>query len=298
MTTSDLSASLRPIGVWTFTDGLSARDAGEAAKRIEALGYSALWHPETVGRDPLVHLAHLVGVTDTLLLATGIANLYNRHPGAMKQARNTLAEQSGGRFINGIGVSHKPLVEGLRGLSYDKPVTAMRGYLDAMEASPYQGPEPAEAAPVVLAALGPKMIALARDRSDGAHPYFTTPEHTRQAREILGPDKLLCVEQKVILAAPAEQDAARDAALAQVARYGALPNYRNNWKRLGYTEEQIEAQDPGFVDDLIVIGDPDAIRARIAEHYAAGATHVCIQPVSLKGRPTPDLDVLTALAPE
>jgi probable F420-dependent oxidoreductase len=293
---TDLTDRLIPIGVWTSTDGLTARDAAETAKKIEALGYSALWHPETVGRDPLVHLAHLANATQTLMLATGIANLYNRHPGTMKQARNTLAEQSGGRFINGIGVSHKPLVEGVRGLSYDKPLTTMRDYLDAMEASPYEGPQPVVPAPVVLAALGPKMIALARDRTDGVHPYFTTPAHTREARNMLGSEKLLCVEQKVILTADAR--AAREAAEAQIERYGALPNYRNSWKRLGYTEEQIEAKDPTFVEDLIVWGDADAIRGRLAEHYAAGASHVCIQPISLAGRRILDLKVLRALAPE
>ncbi|WP_309233577.1 TIGR03620 family F420-dependent LLM class oxidoreductase [Conexibacter sp. W3-3-2] len=292
---SALAERLRVPGVWTFTDALGAREAADVARRIEALGYSALWHPETVGREPFSHLAHLAGATDTLLLATGIANLYNRHPGAMKQAAMTLAEQSDGRFLNGIGVSHRPLVEGLRGLSYDKPLTAMRTYLDAMDASPYAGPQPAEPAPVVLAALGPKMLALAAERAAGAHPYFTTPEHTRRAREILGPDKLLCVEQKVILST--DEAAARAAAHQQTERYGALPNYRNNWKRLGYTEEQIAANDPAFVDDLIVWGDVGTIRARIDEHYAAGATHVCIQPISLEGRPTPDLDVLEALAP-
>lgn len=296
MSSATLAQRLRTPGVWTFTDALPAAAAAEAARRIEALGYSALWHPETVGRDPFVHLAHLAGATDTLLLATGIANLYNRHPGAMKQAAMTLAEQSGGRFINGIGVSHKPLVEGLRGLSYDKPVTAMRAYLDAMEASPYAGPAPQEPAPVVLAALGPKMLELAAERSAGAHPYFTTPEHTRRAREILGPDRLLCVEQKVVLTT--DEGAFREVAHQQTDRYGALPNYRNNWKRLGYTEEQIAANEPSFVDDLIAWGDADAIRARIAEHYDAGATHVCIQPISLSGRPTPDLEVLEALAPE
>lgn len=286
---------LRGVGVWTFTDGLSATAAADAARRIEALGYVALWHPETVGRDPLVHLGHLANATSTLILATGIANLYNRHPGAMKQAAATLAEQSGGRFVNGIGVSHRPLVEGVRGLSYDKPLSAMRGYLDGMEASPYAGPQPDEPAPVVLAALGPKMLALAGERTAGAHPYFTTVEHTRQARAILGPDKLLCVEQKVILTT--DEAAARAAAAPQVERYGALPNYRNSWHRLGYSAEQIDAKDPAFVDDVIVWGDADTIRARIAAHLDAGATHVCIQPVSLEGRPTPDLDVLEALAP-
>lgn len=287
---------LRPVGVWTFTDGLSATEAAEAAKRIEAMGYSALWHPETTGRDPMVHLGHLAGATSTLILATGIANIYHRHPGLMKQSGATLAEQSGGRFVNGIGVSHKPIVEDVRGLSYDKPVAAMRGYLEGMAASPYKGPGDPDGAPVVLAALGPKMLELAGESSAGAHPYFTTPEHTRRAREIMGPDKLLCVEQKVILTSDAT--AARELQLAQVRRYGALPNYRNNWKRLGYDEERIAGEDQEFLDELVVWGDADTIRARVAEHYDAGATHVCIQPITPTSASGPDLEVLEALAPE
>lgn len=292
---SSLADRLRTPGVWAFLDALPAPEAAEAARRIEALGYSALWVPETTGRDPFVFLSHVAGATSTLLLATGIANIHNRHPGAMKQAKETLAEQSGGRFLNGLGVSHKPLVEGLRGLTYDKPVATMRTYVDGMDRSPYSGPEAPEPAPVLLAALGPKMLALAGEVSAGAHPYFTPPQHTREAREILGPDPLLCVEQKVVLTD--DEDAGWAAAVAQVERYAALPNYRNAWKRLGYTEEQIAGTDRAFVDALVVRGDAAAIAARVQEHYDAGASHVCVQPVSVAGRPTPDLDVLEALAP-
>src|SRR5690606_7234842 len=158
---------------------------------------SALWLPDTIGRDPFAHIAHLAHATKTLVFATGIASIFHRHAGPMKQAALTVAEQTDGRFVLGIGVSHAPFVAGVRGLDYSKPLTRMREYLAAMDNAPYGGPQPAEPPPRLLAALGPKMLELAASQADGAHPYWTTPEHTAQAREILGPDKLLCVEQKV-----------------------------------------------------------------------------------------------------
>ncbi len=285
---------LRRPGVWQFTDHLDASEAAEAAARIEELGYSMLWLPETVGRDPFAHLAHLAHHTRELVLATGIANIFHRHPGPMKQAAHTLAEQTDGRMVLGLGVSHAPLVEGLRKLDYSRPLEQMRTYLEAMDASPYRGPE-VEAPPRLLGALGPRMLELARDLGDGAHPYFTTPEHTHRAREILGADRLLCVEQKVVLSTDPEE--AREAANAQIERYAALPNYRNNWKRLGFTEEQIEHRDHAFVDAVVAWGDEEALRERIQAHYDAGATHVCIQPVPPAGRGRPDWTVLEALAP-
>jgi probable F420-dependent oxidoreductase len=285
---------LQPPGVWFFTDRMSASEAAEAAARIEELGYSALWLPETVGRDPFAHLAHLATATRTLVLATGIANIFHRHPGPMKQAAMTLAEQSGHRFVLGLGVSHAPLVEGLRKLDYSKPLAQMRTYLDAMDASPYHGPE-AEAPPRLLGALGPRMLELARDQADGAHPYFTTPEHTARAREILGPDRLLCVEQKVVLQTDPEQ--AREVARKAVQQYAGLPNYRNNWKRLGFDEDEIERLDDRLVDALVAWGDEDALRQRVDAHYEAGATHVCVQPLGDGPRGTLDWDLLEALAP-
>ena len=195
----ELANHLRTLGVWNFTDSVSLVEAEEFAGRIEQLGYSALWLPDTVGRDPFAHIAHLARNTSTLVFATGIASIFNRHPGAMKQAANTLAEQTDGRFVLGLGVSHAPMVAGVRKLDYSKPLTQMRAYLAAMDASPYSAPTPTTPPTRLLAALGPRMIELARDAADGAHPYWTTPEHTAQTREILGPDKLLCVEQKVVL---------------------------------------------------------------------------------------------------
>jgi probable F420-dependent oxidoreductase len=292
-----LAGRLRTTGVWTFTEGMTAGTAGEFAARLEALGYSALWLPDTLGRDPFAHIAHLARATTTLLFATGIASISHRHPGPMRQAANTVAEQSGGRFVLGLGVSHEPFVSGVRKLDYSRPLSRMRAYLDAMADAPYTAVLPPDPPPTVLAALGPKMLDLARDAADGAHPYNTTPEHTETARRILGPDKLLCVEQKVVLTADAE--AGRRAASTAIGYYAGLPNYRNNWLRLGFTEEQINQSDPAFVDAVVAWGTAEQIRDRVQSHYDAGATHVCIQPLS----PDPerpralDWDALEALSP-
>lgn len=285
---------LRTLGVWYFTDAMPIDQAEELAGRVEQLGYSALWLPDTVGRDPFAHIAHLAHSTSTLVFATGIASIFHRHPGAMKQAANTLAEQTGGRFVLGVGVSHAPMVEGLRKLDYSKPLTQMRDYLSAMDASPYSAPPPAQSPPRLLAALGPKMIELARDAADGTHPYWTTPEHTAQSRQVLGPDKLLCVEQKVVLSTDAS--AARELAANAIAGYADLPNYRNTWKRLGFSDDEIDGREPRFVDAVVAWGDADTIRARLQAHSDAGATHVCIQPLSAS-RGQVDWSCLEALAP-
>lgn len=289
--------SIDNLGVWYFVDGMPAPAAAEAAQRIEALGYSTLWIPETLGRDPFASMAWLGSQTSALQLATGIAGIFNRQPGSMVQAVNTVAEQTGGRVVLGLGVSHAPLVEGVRGLDYSKPLTKMREYLAAMDAASamYMAPAPPEPPVRLLAALGPKMLELAATAADGAHPYFTTPEHTVQARAAIGPDKLLCVEQKVILSTDA--DAARAAANSQIDIYANLPNYRNNWKRLGFTEDEIEQRADRFVDHVVVWGDEDRVRAGIQAHYDAGADHVCIQPVSTAGRGAIDWTLLETLAP-
>ena len=290
-----MNEKLAKPGVWFFTDGMSVGDAVAFAQRVESLGYGTLWLPDTVGRDPFAHIALLASETDSLAFATGIANIFHRHPGPMKQAAHTLAEQTGGRFALGIGVSHAPMVEGLRQLDYSNPLKQMRTYLEAMEASPYMAPAPETAPPVLLAALGPKMLALAAEKADGAHPYWTTPAHTAQAREIMGPDKLLCVEQKAVLTTDAE--AARAAADSAIAVYAHLPNYRNNWLRLGFTDEEIDARDPRFVDAVVAWGDEDAIRGRLQAHLDAGADHVCVQPLSPEGMGNLHWPTLEALAP-
>ncbi|MBX3708050.1 MAG: TIGR03620 family F420-dependent LLM class oxidoreductase [Pseudomonadales bacterium] len=274
---------LGKLGVWYFLDGMPAKAAAEAARRIEGLGYSALWIPETVGRDPFVHASWLLANTERLVVATGIANIYHREPGVMMAAQKTLAEQSGNRFLLGMGVSHKPMVEGVRGLEYGAPVPTMRSYLEKMAASPYNAVPPSEAPPTVIAALGPQMLKLARNLCTGAHPYFSSPEHTKMAREVLGPDKWLCVEQKVVL----EADATKARALARpvASIYLGLPNYRNNWLRMGLTEADLEnGGSDRFIDATFAWGTVDQIKARIQAHFDAGASHVCIQPVNTNGK--------------
>ncbi|HUF32008.1 MAG TPA: TIGR03620 family F420-dependent LLM class oxidoreductase [Acidimicrobiales bacterium] len=295
MTPRSLAERLATPGVWFFTDLMSSPEARDFAQRLESLGYSALWLPETVSRDPFAHIAFLAEHTESLVFATGIANIFHRHPGAMTQATQTLGEQTGGRFVLGLGVSHAPLVSGLRKLDYSKPLSQMRSYLAAMDASPYRGPTTADPPPRLLAALGPKMLELAAEQTDGVHPYWTTPEHTAIAREALGPDKLVCVEQKVVLSTDA--GAARAAASAAVDVYAALPNYRNSWKRLGFTEDEIEHREPRFLDGVVAWGDEAAVRRRVKDHYEAGATHVCIQPLSVDGPGVLDWHALEVLAP-
>ena len=287
--------NLSTTGVWYFTDAMTAAQAAETAARIESLGYSTMWIPETAGRDPFAHIGYLATQTTTLNFATGIANIFHRHPGAMMQAANTLAEQTGGRFLLGMGVSHSPMVAGLRQLDYSKPIAQLQKYLEGMAMSPYQSMPPAELPKKVIGALGPKALAVSAEKADGAHPYWTTPEHTAEARAIMGPDKLLCVEQKLVLSTDAE--AARNAGRTALSVYASLPNYRNNWLRLGFTDDDIDAKSDRLIDALVGWGDADALRARVQAHYDAGATHVCIQPVSTEGFTTLDWSLLEALAP-
>jgi probable F420-dependent oxidoreductase len=287
---------LGPIGVWYFTESLSAQAAAEAVQRIESLGYSALWIPEAVGRHPFAHAAWLLAKTERLIVATGIANIYARDPAASAAAQKTLAEQSNGRFLLGLGVSHRPMVEGVRGHKYESPVATMRQYLERMAKAPYMAVPPAEPPPTVIAALGPQMLKLAATMTQGAHPYFTTPEHTAMARKLMGPNAWLCVEQKVLL----ETDPTKARALGRAAAtiYLGLENYRNNWKRLGFSDSDFaNGGSDRFIDATIAWGDLGAIQKRIRAHQDAGASHVCIQPINPDGVPLPDWRVLEALAP-
>jgi probable F420-dependent oxidoreductase len=282
-------------GVWFFTDALAAREAATFAQRVEALGYSALWIPEAVGREPFAHASWLLANTQRLVLATGIANIYARDAVTSRQGQLTLAEQSGGRFLLGLGVSHAPMVERVRGHKYATPLATMRSYLEKLRAAPYVGPRPPEEPPTLIAALGPRMLALARELAQGAHPYLVPPEHTARAREILGKGPWLCTEQKVLLVRDASK--ARDLARKAVAIYLGLPNYRNNLLRLGYRETDFDAGGSDrLIDALVAWGDEQALRKRVQAHLDAGADHVCIQPVHPEGLPRPDERVLEALA--
>lgn len=270
---------LGKLGVWSMLHPMAPQDVVTTAQKLEALGYSALWLPEALGPDPFVRASFLLSQTKKLILATGIANIYHRLPGVMVAGQKTLAQQSDGRFLLGLGVSHQVLVEGLRGLTYGPPLTAMKTYLNAMDSSPdMQGSEGVDM-PRVIAALGPKMLELAASKAMGAHPYFMTPAHTKLARSIMGPDAWLCVEQKVIL--ETDKAKAHAAARATAGFYISLPNYQNGWKFSGIAESEFaNGGSDAFIDATFAWGDAAKIKDRIAAHYDAGASHVCIQTVN------------------
>ena len=288
---------LGKLGVWAGLDAMAAGDALAFARRLENRGYATLWTPESRGRNVLVNAAWLLAGTSSLIVATGIANIYARDAVAMANAQRGLNEQSGNRFLLGLGVSHRPLVSDMRGHVYGRPVATMRSYLEAMRAAPYQAPPPSQPSRTVLAALGPKMLALAAEMTDGAHPYCVTPEHTAQARRILGPGKLLCPELMVLLETDAAK--ARAAARTALATYLQLENYANNWRRLGFTDDDLAGGGSNrFVDANVAWGDEGAIRARIQLFWDAGADHVCIQSIHPSGsRTIIDERIFDLLAP-
>lgn len=271
------------IGIWTSAlDSQPARRAREAAAEIEALGYDAMWVPEAMRREIFVNAALLLSATSRITIASGIANIYARDAVTMAAGQRGLAEAFGGRFLLGLGVSHRPSVEGVRGHEYGRPVPTMRAYLDAMDAAPYDAPLPPEAPRRVLAALGPAMLRLAAARSAGAHPYFVPVEHTEYARRILGPEAALAVEQAFVL----ERDPARARAIARThtPRYLAAENYANNLRRLGFAEDDLAGGGSDrLVDAIVAWGSIDDVAERVRRHLDAGATHVCLQ--ALTGDP-------------
>ena len=246
---------------------------------FEALGFGAVWIPEAVGRDPLVHAGMLLAASRSLVVATGIASIYARDAQAMAAGQLTLDEAHPGRFVLGLGVSHQPMVEDIRGPHYGPPLTAMRTYLDGMAGAMYFAAQPSVAGRTVLAALGPKMLALAADKTQGAHPYFVPPEHTAIARDALGADAWLAPEQAVVLETdPAE---ARRLAREHMGTYLGLANYVNNLKRLGFTDDDVaDGGSDRLVDAIVAWGDLDQVAARVRAHHDAGADHVAVQVVA------------------
>jgi probable F420-dependent oxidoreductase len=267
------------IGVWLGGLGRVAwPQARAAAETIEGLGYGTLWISETPGgKEPLAHAGLLLGATERISIATGIANIWVRDGLAARDGAYALAEAHPGRFTLGLGVSHRPIVD-IRGHDYNKPLTAMKGYLDALDALPYNAPAPARPVPLVLAALRPKMLALAAERTAGAHPYFTPVEHTAIARETLGAGPLLAPEVSIVL--EADPSAARERARTFTSHYLPLPNYTNNLRDLGYGDDDLAGGGSDrLVDAVVGWGDVDAVARRVKEHLDAGADHVCVQPV-------------------
>jgi probable F420-dependent oxidoreductase len=275
-----MSIELGRLGVWWANLGsLGAAAEIDAVREIERLGYSAYWFGESLkNKDAMAHAGVLLGATDRIKVASGIASIYNRDATATKSGAYFLSDASGGRFVLGLGVSHAANVQ-RRGSEYGKPVTTMRNYLDEMDAAEYQPPAPEQLPPVLLAALRRNMLRLAAERAQGAHPYLTTPAHTARAREILGQGPLLAPEQGFVI--EPEPEKARAIARDHLRYYMTLPNYVNAWREDGFTDEDF-ADDGSdrLVDALIAHGDADAVKARIQAHHDAGADHVGIQPVT------------------
>ena len=285
--------NLGRVGVWSGAPAVApAALLREALPEVEELGYGAIWWGEAVGKESLATAALILSWTKRLVAASGISNVYARDPVSAAAGAKTIGDAFPGRFVLGLGISHS-VVAAARGQEYTRPLPTMRAYLDGMDAAPYMAAEPEVPVPVVLAALGPKMLDLARDRTDGAHPYFVPVEHTAIARERLGPGKLLAVEQAVILTDDSEK--AERLGREHTAFYLAAENYRNSMLRLGFDESDLEGSGSArLLDSIVVWGDEEAIRTRVKAHIDAGADHVCIQTL-----PSGELDLeqLRALAP-
>jgi probable F420-dependent oxidoreductase len=280
------------IGVWLGV--LTSRPAAELRTilpELESLGYGCFWFAEGGGsKEAMSHSALLLAWTERAVVAPGIANIYARDAIAAANGAKALAEAYPGRFVLGLGVSHAPSVA-VRGHVYGGPIETMRAYLDAIDDAPYAAPEPDPQPPRILAALGPRMLRLAAERSTGAHPYFVPVTHTAYARDILGTGPILAPEQGFVLDDHAER--ARAAARRHTERYLTLDNYRRNLLRLGYAEQELAAAGSDrVVDDVVAWGEADAVAARVAAHFDAGADHVCVQ--ALGDDP---LDELRRLAP-
>ncbi|MFF8954789.1 LLM class F420-dependent oxidoreductase [Streptomyces sp. NPDC014894] len=268
-----MTMPLSGTGLWSTGFRFAETDAATAAAvRAEELGYTALWLPDTDGKGLFDRLEALLAATGRITVATGILNLWMHEPKTVAERYARLTEQYGGRLLLGIGVSHAPLVASAGAGVYAKPVARMGEFLDALDAA--SPPAPREGR--VLAALGPRMLGLAKDRAAGAHPYLVTPEHTRIAREALGPDRLLAPEVTVV---PQSDPArAREIARAGLAVYLTLPNYVNNWLRSGFTEDDVaDGGSDRLVDALVAWGEDDAIAARLRAFRDAGADHLALQ---------------------
>ncbi len=263
---------LSGVGIWShqLRYGNDA-ESDDAAAELEDLGFRALWIPDVGGASVLDSVSHLLSSTSEIVIATGILNLWMNEPETVAESYADLSAAHGDRFLLGIGVSHAPLIDASEPGRYRKPLAATASYLDALDSAARPVPRDVR----VLAALGPKMLTLAADRTRGAHPYLTTPDHTHTAREVLGDGPLLLPEQTVILCDDADE--ARTIGTGWLRRYLAMPNYTNSLLRLGFSAEDLASVSDRLFDALIAWGDEEAIARRVNEHLSAGADHVCVQ---------------------
>lgn len=257
------------VGIWSLELRFGDKgESNEAAAELDELGYGALWIPGGIDSGAPVDVERLLAATRRTTIATGILNIWKHEPAELAAWFAGLPDADRARTLLGLGVSHGPII----GESWGKPLEVVRRFLDGLDAAGM------DMSRLCLAALGPKMVALSGERTAGAHPYLVTPEHTARARAILGPGKLLAPEQGVILAEdPAK---ARELALAALENYRMLPNYRNNWLRLGFTEEEINRGDDRLIDALFAVGSVERAAGRVRAHLDAGADHVCVQVIA------------------
>jgi probable F420-dependent oxidoreductase len=282
------------VGVWLASLRPAPIDVERrAVRRIEELGYGSVWSGEGIGgKEAFAHQSLLLSATEHIVTGTGIANVWARHPATMQGGAATVGAAYPGRFVLGVGISHAPMVQ-RSGQVYQTPLTHMEKYLDGMDAATSDVPATEVPVPRVLAALRPHMLALARDRSDGAHPYFVPVPHTSLARQVLGPDRLLIPEQAVILTT--DRDQGRRAARAHMAPYLQLPNYVNNLRHLGYSGEDIAGGGSDrLADDIVAWGDEVDIAKRVTDHIDAGADHVLLQPLGTLDEAVRQLEALAA----
>jgi probable F420-dependent oxidoreductase len=280
------------LGAWYSTDKLgSPQQIKSFAQTVERLGYDTLWYPESRGYESFSVGGFMLGNTTKLKLGSSIASTYARDSFTSRRGLLSLQALYGDRFILGLGVSHLPMVEGIRGHKYEKPVPAMRTYLESMT----KGETGTDSWPLAIAALGPLMLKLAASHTRGALPYNTTPEHTAEAARILGPGKWLVAEQKITL--ETEPAKARALGRKELSRYMVLDNYRNNWLRLGFSEAELgNGGSDRFIDAMVLWGGKAKVQEGLRAHFAAGATHVCIQPVHDDGDTAARDRILTELA--
>lgn len=310
-----MTLDLGRVGIWSrelrYNADRGARAA--AAAELEDLSYSAIFIPDA-GGDVLGDVAHLLAATRRMPIATGILNIWMHDPAEVARGYAEIMDRFGSRFLLGLGNSHAPLVESAMVGPYARPYSKMVEYLDALDGrrlaspgvappSPSRSPAPSRrpspftvpAGERMLAALGPRMLALARDRAGAAHPYLVPPAHTALAREALGPGTVLAPEQAVLL--DSDPLRGRERARAYVSDYLALPNYVRNLRRLGFAQDDFRGGGSDrLVDALVSRGDEEAVARRVREHHDAGADHVCIYVIGGDGE-TLQLDAWRRLAP-
>jgi probable F420-dependent oxidoreductase len=280
-TTAQVRDEIGRIGVWSGALNLMpAALAREAVAEVERLGYGALWFPEPVaGKEALTHAALLLSWSERITVGAAIANIWARDAIAMANGARALSDAYPNRFLLGLGTSNEISVPA-RGHDFRRPLSYMRSYLDAFDDAPSLAPEPAAPVRRFLAALGPKMTALAGERSLGAHPYFAPVEHTAFAREVLGPEPLLVVAQPFVAMDHVDVKALRRHTTAHMSFYLARNPYRQNLKRFGWTDADFDdGGSDALVEAIVSCGDVDAIAARVQAQFDAGADHVCLQPL-------------------